>query len=272
MAFLSGFGAMNGPYEFWFQSTAHVSDDELRSVQMQIDRLKEELKRKTAVLDKKHAVLRSSSASGSPRGWLSTMTSRVMGNDSEAEIENLVNETSASQYLLDGLHAEYQHKRRMQEKSKFSRTLTGKLFDLSMGVFATYCVYKVFMTTVNTLFSRVSKKDPITTSLEWAAVFINLNIDIHILSQNLSFVMVGIIIASNIRGVMQRMARAFSFLGPSSVLSSAAILICAEVMGMYFVSFIILVRMSLPSAYREIVTQVAWLLAPLIFAVRAWSR
>ncbi|XP_024265174.1 Golgi pH regulator isoform X2 [Oncorhynchus tshawytscha] len=74
-------------------------------------------------------------------------------------------------------------------------------------------------------------------------------------SQHISFILVGIIIVTSIRGLLITLTKFFYAIS-SSKSSNVIVLVLAQIMGMYFVSSVLLMRMSMPLEYRSIVTEV----------------
>uniref|UniRef100_A0A9J7XAF4 Golgi pH regulator n=2 Tax=Cyprinus carpio TaxID=7962 RepID=A0A9J7XAF4_CYPCA len=74
-------------------------------------------------------------------------------------------------------------------------------------------------------------------------------------SQHISFILVGIIIVTSIRGLLITLTKFFYAIS-SSKSSNVIVLVLAQIMGMYFVSSVLLMRMSMPLEYRTIVTEV----------------
>uniref|UniRef100_A0A7S4M9H9 Abscisic acid G-protein coupled receptor-like domain-containing protein n=1 Tax=Vannella robusta TaxID=1487602 RepID=A0A7S4M9H9_9EUKA len=79
--------------------------------------------------------------------------------------------------------------------------------------------------------------------------------DVDFWSQYVSFILVGIMIAASIRGFMKNLMKVFRAYS-SPVSSNHIILLLAHVMGMYFTSSILLMRMKLPLEYRTMITEV----------------
>ncbi|XP_060606517.1 Golgi pH regulator A-like [Ruditapes philippinarum] len=74
-------------------------------------------------------------------------------------------------------------------------------------------------------------------------------------SQQISFILIGIIIVTSIRGLLITLTRFFYAIASSK--SSNIIVLClAQIMGMYFVSSVLLMRMNMPLEYRTIITEV----------------
>lgn len=98
--------------------------------------------------------------------------------------------------------------------------------------------------------------------------FCHVEIDVPFWSQHISFLFVGIIIAASIRGLLNQLMKVLElsacsplvtlftrcaqlfYTYSSSVTSSSIVLVLAHVMGMYFTSSVLLLRMSLPLQYR----------------------
>jgi len=102
---------------------------------------------------------------------------------------------------------------------------------------------------------RINKTDPVTRGLSILLHLLNVDVDVAFWSQHISFILVGVMTATTIRGFLNRIMAIF-YEYSSSVSSNYIVLILAQVMGMYFVSSVLLMRMSLPEEYRMIITEV----------------
>lgn len=111
------------------------------------------------------------------------------------------------------------------------------------------------MCTVNIIFDRVGKKDPITRASEILGEIMGLEIDFAFWSQHVSFIMVGILVVTSIRGLLINLTKFFYAIS-SSKTSNAIVMFFAQLMGMYFVSSVLLMRMNVPPEYRKIITEV----------------
>ena len=56
--------------------------------------------------------------------------------------------------------------------------------------FSLYCVWKIFISTVNIVFDRVGKMDPITKTFDILVNWFGFDIDMEMWSQQLSFIVV----------------------------------------------------------------------------------
>ena len=142
-----------------------------------------------------------------------------------------------------------------KQRMILSKTLQGRYFDFMGHIFSLYCMWKIFISSVNIIFDRVGKKDPITKGFEILFMFLTIDVDVQFWSQQLSFFLVGILIVTSIRGLLITLTKFFYALS-SHKSSNIIVLVLAEIMGMYFISSVLLMRMNMPPKYREIVTVV----------------
>jgi len=144
----------------------------------------------------------------------------------------------------------------MQQQIKDSQTLKGKFYNICGYFFAFYCLYKITMAAVNIMFQRVRKIDPISKTIQIIlTTFLGVKLDVRLWSQYASFVLVGILVFTQMRGFLLQVMKLFHAWS-SVVTASTIILFSAEIMGMYFVSSVLLMRMNLPLEYRKIITKV----------------
>ena len=82
-----------------------------------------------------------------------------------------------------------------------------------------------------------------------------LNIDVIFWSQHISFVLVALIVVCSTRGLLLTMSKFFIWISsPKS--SNFLVLFLSQIMGMYFISMVLLMRMNMPVQYRSIITEV----------------
>ena len=109
--------------------------------------------------------------------------------------------------------------------------------------------------TVNIVFDRVGRVDPITKGMEIAVHWFGLQVDVVFWSQHISFYLVGAIVFCSTRGLLLTMSKFFIWISsPKS--SNFLVLFLSQIMGMYFVSMVLLMRMNMPVQYRSIITEV----------------
>jgi hypothetical protein len=180
--------------------------------------------------------------------------SSVTGSGSE-NTGMLQKEVEALEELSRQLFLEAVDLHNTRARVHFSKTIQGRYFDFVGHIFSGYCVWKIFISTVNIIFDRVGKVDPVTRGIDITVKYIGLDIDVMFWSQQFSFLLIGILIVTSIRGLLITMTKFFNSMA-SAKSSNVIVLVLAEIMGMYFVSSVLLMRMNMPEKYRLIITQV----------------
>eukprot|EP00128_Syssomonas_multiformis_P017427 Colp12_sorted_trinity150504_noHs@35066 len=249
MAVLSGFGAVNCPYTYMSYFVRHVQESDMQLLRTRLMQTTDILLtkcRRRALARKKLEEQQPSS-----RGFVGWFFGS--GNDDnlavlQQEIQGL-EETHRQLFVeLHELHVEL-------ERQVFSKTLQGRYYNALGYFFSGYCIYKIVMATINIVFDRVGKVDPITRGIELAVTYLGWEVDVGFWSQQLSFIIVGIIIVTSIRGLLIQLSKLFSAVSNRES-SSGIVLVLSELMGMYFLSCVLLMRMNMPHEYRIIITDV----------------
>ena len=252
MAVLSGFGAVNCPYTYMSYFVRHVTDMDVQTLSRKLTQTMDMVcskKRRLAMLRQQQRQQATQTQSPS-RLWGMFGSS---GTDGGASL--LQQEIDAMEEVSRQLFLELVDLNCVRERMHYSRTLKGRYFDALGHFFSVYCLYKIFMCIVNILLNRVGKKDPVTRGLEIAVGWLGFNIDTKFWMQHISFILVGIIIITSIRGLLMTLTK-FFYAVSSSQSSSIIVLVLAHVMGLYSVSSVLLMRMNVPLEYRQVVTEV----------------
>lgn len=66
-----------------------------------------------------------------------------------------------------------------KDRMEYSRTFMGKYFNVLGHFFSIYCIWKIFICTVNIVFDRVGKVDPVTKGIEIAVHHMGFDIDVR---------------------------------------------------------------------------------------------
>lgn len=262
MALLSGFGAVNYPYTSMTYFIRPVSLMDLYATERRLLQTMDMIiaKKKRIVLLSQRPELHDSSVSSpsnchSSKLWvlLKSVTTSVTGG--HENINQLKTDVLASEELSRHLFLELHDVQNMLERAEWSKTWRGKYFNVLGYFFSLYCLWKIFISTINIVFNRVGKKDPVTRGMEILVDLIGIDIDVSFWSQHISFILVGCIVITSIRGLLLTLTKFFYAIS-SSKSSNMIVLILAQIMGMYFVSSVLLMRMNMPPEYRTIITQV----------------
>ncbi|RWS10599.1 putative Golgi pH regulator C-like protein [Dinothrombium tinctorium] len=251
MALLSGFGAVNYPYTSMTHFMRVVTRGDISALERKLlqtfDVVAMKKKRITLIEKEQNSLSVPSSI------WNSILKS--VSSQGHENITQLKRDCLALEELTRQLFLELVDMRTMQQRIEWSKTLKGKYFHFVGYFFSLYCIWKIFISTVNIVFNRVGKVDPVTRGIQIAVNYIGLDIDVKFWSQHVSFLLVGIIVISSIRGLLITLTKFFYAIS-SSKSSNIIVLVFAQIMGMYFVSSVLLMRMNMPLEYRTIITQV----------------
>lgn len=255
MALLSGFGAVNCPYTYMSYFVRHITEADIQSIEKRLIQTMDMI-----VMKKKRVALAvrenlRQAALNKNQGGFFGMFRNVATTGTSENVSQLKGETHALEELSRQLFLEAVDLHNTRERIEESKTLKGKYFNFLGYFFSIYCVWKIFMSAINIIFDRVGKVDPVTRGTEIAVNYLGIQFDVKFWSQQISFWLVGIIIVTSIRGLLITLTRFFYAIASSK--SSNIIVLClAQIMGMYFVSSVLLMRMNMPVEYRSIITQV----------------
>ncbi|XP_049853558.1 Golgi pH regulator A isoform X1 [Schistocerca gregaria] len=259
MALLSGFGAVNYPYTSMACFIRPVDPKNVQAVEKRLMQTMDMIlvKKKRIALVKRGTLASSARmGSGNTSIWsmFRTVTKTISSNSTE-NVSQLKQEIAGLEELSRQLFLEAHDLHNMRERAEWSNTWKGKYFNFLGYFFSLYCMWKIFISTINIVFDRVGKKDPVTRGIEIAVHWVGINIDVTFWSQHISFFLVGCIVVTSIRGLLLTLTKFFYAIS-SSKSSNIIVLILAQIMGMYFVSSVLLMRMNMPPEYRIIITQV----------------
>jgi len=250
MALLSGFGAVNYPYTSMTYFMKDVTSRDVQSLEKKLMQTYDMIavkKKRIALLMKER-----SSSTGSSSLWNLLYSSVNFSGESLSQIQQ---DTNTLEELSRQLFLELIDMKAMQQRMEWSKTLKGKYFHFIGYFFSLYCIWKIFISTVNIVFDRVGRVDPVTRGIQIAVNFVGLQIDVKFWSQHVSFFLVGIIALTSIRGLLITLTKFFYAIS-SSKSSNIIVLTLAQIMGMYFISSVLLMRMNMPLEYRSIITEV----------------
>ncbi|KAK6616890.1 Golgi pH regulator [Polyplax serrata] len=205
MALLSGFGAVNYPYTSmaYFIRPVSLSDmvaTEKRLLQT-IDMVI--VKKKRIALTKRGNKMKGDHPdAGNSSWWGMLKTVTTVGRNSGENISQLKFEISGLEELSRQLFLEAHDIRCMHERLNWAQTWKGKYFNFLGYIFSLYCIWKILMCTINIIFDRVGKKDPVTRGMEIAVHWMGFEIDVTFWSQHVSFFLVGCMVLTSIRGLL----------------------------------------------------------------------
>ena len=252
MALLSGFGAVNCPYTYSSYFLRQVTDGDISALEKKLLQTNEIIisKKKRIAIAKRTAALHVNETGEGGSFWSRFRSPLPSQTENVAQLQTDVNvhEELSRQLFLEtvDLHA-------TKERIEYSKTLKGKYFNILGYFFSLYCMWKIFMCTINIVFNRVGKKDPVTRGIEILVHYLGFEFDVSFWSQHVSFILIGVMIVTSIRGLLITLTKFFYAIS-SSKSSNIIVMALAQIMGMYFVSSVLLMRMNMPESYRLIIT------------------
>jgi hypothetical protein len=145
------------------------------------------------------------------------------------QLETLRSEIALQEEFSRHLFLELVELNNMRARNEYGNTWQGKYFNVVGYFFSLYCVWKIFISTVNIMFDRVGKVDPVTKGIEIVVHHMGYQMDVRFWSQQISFLLIGIIAVTSIRGLLITIAKFFNAIS-SRKSSNLIILVLAHVM------------------------------------------
>nr|XP_012417133.1 PREDICTED: Golgi pH regulator A isoform X2 [Odobenus rosmarus divergens] len=224
MALLSGFGAVNCPYTYMSYFLRNVTDADILALERRLLQTMDMIiSKKKRMAMTRRTMFQKGEVHNKPSGFWGMIKSVTTSAPGSENLTLIQQEVDALEELSRQLFLETADLYATKERIEYSKTFKGKYFNFLGYFFSIYCVWKIFM--------------------------------VKFWSQHISFILVGIIIVTSIRGLLITLTKFFYAIS-SSKSSNVIVLLLAQIMGMYFVSSVLLIRMSMPLEYRTIITEV----------------
>ncbi|KAM9485382.1 Golgi pH regulator-like [Salvelinus alpinus] len=246
MALLSGFGAVNCPYTYMSYFLRNVTESDILALERRLLQTMDMVisKKKRIAMTRRQMYQRGEDQNKQTGFWGMIKSVTTSPTHSENILHIVKWMLWSRQLFLETVDLQA-----TKERIEYSKTFQGKYFNFLGYFFSIYCVWKIFMATINIVFDRVGKTDPVTRRIEITVNYLGIQFDVNFWSQHISFILVGIIIVTSIRGLLITLIKFFYAIS-SSKSSNVIVLVLAQIMGMYFVSSVLFMRMSMPLEHR----------------------
>ena len=180
---------------------------------------------------------------------------------SEQKLQNAKFEVVALDRVVRSLFLELKERRALKKRAVESRTAFGRAKNTSGVLMSVCCAVKLLSVFGQIVLGKAKNVDVVTKTLQLLLLSHSVNVTAEQLSQYLSLAFIAFLVGSSTRNFLYFLSRAFDALGTiaSSVsggsnvseTTTSLVLFCTEIVGLYFLSSVLLVREQLPSQYRD---------------------
>ena len=180
---------------------------------------------------------------------------------SEQKLQNAKFEVVALDRVVRSLFLELKERRALKKRAVESRTTFGRAKNTSGLMMSVCCAVKLLSVFGQIVLGKAKNVDVVTKTLQLLLLSHSVNVTAEQLSQYLSLAFIAFLVGSSTRNFLYFLSRAFDALGTiaSSVsggsnvseTTTSLVLFCTEIVGLYFLSSVLLVREQLPSQYRD---------------------
>ena len=292
LAALSGFGAVAVPYEVLSFFSKPIGDREknaltkrlLQATETAVGRRKREALIRSEIRDlcgdvgggdaagsgMTNAKTRDDSSKsilGNLKSWLPVSPGKRFGNKScdksrvemlQMKLAAIEQEIVAMEHVLRSLFQETLEARLARERRTAAATTRGRLNDLAGVAMVVTCAWRVIGGVYRLTFHRGdvmvrAGTDPVTKTL---VKLLAIPISPETMSQILSLLFVALLVGASLRNFLRIVFRVFTKIGGGGGgTSTMLVLFVAEVLGLYFLSSVLLIRNTLPDKYRGFITE-----------------
>jgi hypothetical protein len=263
---LSGFGAVHFPYTTMRVFNRAIPDAEVSSLERRLVQSVETIvERKKRVVTLRNDMAReesgaaassaATSGSGSLFGKLaSSLRLPGLARGRANQLINLSSEIDALETVNKTLFYELHDVNLQRERAKIAKTPYGRFLEACGGAMFIVCSYRFVFGLKRLITGAAPATDPITTALHLFLANKSIVIDPEVLAQYLSLLLIAFLVGNSMQNFVLQLTKLFFAVG-GGVTTNTLVLFTTEMVGLYFLSSVLLVREQLPQSYREVVTE-----------------
>jgi len=261
---LSGFGAVHFPYTTMRIFNRAIPDAEVFSLERRLVQSVETIvERKKRVLTLKNDMAREESgASASSASASTSLFGRLksglrlpgLARGRANQLVELSAEIDALETVNKTLFYELHDVNLQRERAKIAKTPYGRYLEVCGVAMFIVCSYRFIFGLKRLIFHQAPTTDPITTALHLFLADKSIVIDPEVLAQYLSLLLIAFLVGNSMQNFVHQLTKLFFAVG-GGVTTNALVLFTTEMVGLYFLSSVLLVREQLPESYRQVVTE-----------------
>lgn len=258
---LSGFGAVHFPYATVRIFQRAVPDAEVSRLERKVvQSLESVIERKKRAATLRREMEREANAERSSNGG--SLFNRLANGFAlpgfrEARAKQIVAlnaEIRALEMVNDALFFDLHEVNMQRERAKMLRTPYGRFLEMCGVAMAVVCGWRFVTGLKRLIFKQTPKSDPISFALHLFLANKSVHVDPAVLAQYLSLLLIAFLVINSMQTFILQLVRLFFAVG-TGVTTDALVLMTTEMVGLYFLSTVLLVREQLPEEYRAIITE-----------------
>lgn len=257
MAILSGYGAVMMPFRYLNAFVRPVTSADVENIEWRIQQTQKVLGVKKEKLEGLMVEQTRNELVTQKRGLFGRILSNIAErNRQEEKINMLKLEINALEEVCRHLSNELRETVDMSKRHARAGTLVGLVFNWFGYATSGYCVWRLLRAILNLMTrSSGSGSDPVGVAAALTLNLLHVPIDASIFSQYLTLAFIAFVSANSIRAFLRDILKLMS-LASSGASAGALALFFAEFMGLYCLSFILLVQQQLPPHLRQQIAEV----------------
>lgn len=262
MASLSGFAAVSSLWQTFGIRQNYVKESDVSRKAAGLAATEEMLAAKQSRLRAHERKMSEGAALSEQKGFVGRMIGSVKGSKETQELKALQMEVSGLETMKFTLSNSLSHLRSRHEEQERSKTRSGRLLNIANMIFAVYCAYRIFATSLSSLrrwwnpSHSFATSDPINNVLALLTTHWDSNLDRDAWSRQISFLLSGVMLLASFNAVLQTF-RLFARFAPGLLqhAQTSLPLIISQIAGTYVISSALLLRSNLPPEVSSVISE-----------------